>query len=236
MVGLASVAAAGLLSLMVTWWSNPIDTVNANRFDNAMFGMRYITPMGYAAFAFALGVTAGVLMRRTLPAMASTLVVFVAARLAESVWVRPYLMPPVHTDTALNIGNGIGFALTPAGLQVVANPPNIPNGWALSSAIVNNAGQAPSAAFFKSACPSIANNTGAAPGGGAGVSVKANNAAPQQAFQDCVTKLAAKYHEMVTYQPANRFWAFQGIERRSSSYWPSSWLACASGGVRHRLA
>ena len=96
-VGLVSVAVAGLLSLMVTWWSSPIDTANANRFGVAMFALRDITPMGYAAFAFALGVTAGVLMRRTLPAMASTLVIFVAARLAEATWVRPHLMPPVRT-------------------------------------------------------------------------------------------------------------------------------------------
>ena len=82
-VGLASVAVAGLLSLMVTWWSSPIDTANANRFGLAVFWLRDIAPMGYAAFAFALGATAGVLMRRTLPAMASTLVVFVAARVAE---------------------------------------------------------------------------------------------------------------------------------------------------------
>ena len=31
-VGLASVAVAGLFSLMVTWWSSPLDTVQANRF------------------------------------------------------------------------------------------------------------------------------------------------------------------------------------------------------------
>ena len=49
---------------------------------SAMFDQRDIVPVGYAAFAFALGVTAGVLIRRTLPAMAATLVVFVAVRLA----------------------------------------------------------------------------------------------------------------------------------------------------------
>jgi hypothetical protein len=212
-VGLISVAVVGLLSLMVTWWSSPIDTANANRFGDAMFSLRDITPMGYAAFAFALGVTTGVLMRRTLPAMATTLVVFVAARLAEATWVRPYLIPPVRTATALNQGNGIGFSLTPDGLQIMTNSPNIPNAWAISSDVVNNAGQAPTAAFMKSACPSLANGAQAGPPGGGATHVRVSGNGPgPQAFQDCIAKVAAKYHEVVTYQPASRFWAFQGIE------------------------
>jgi ABC-2 family transporter protein len=212
-VGLISVAVAGLLSLMVTWWSSPIDTASANRFGDAMFSLRDITPMGYAAFAFALGVTTGVLMRRTLPAMATTLVIFVAARLAEAQWVRPYLMPPVRTDSVLSPGNGIGISLTPGGLQVVAGPPNIANGWAISSEIVNNAGQAPTAAFMKAACPGMLNGAQLVPtdGGAKHVRVSGNGPGPQ-AFQECVAKVATKYHEVVTYQPASRFWAFQGIE------------------------
>ena len=34
----------------------------------------------------------------------------------------------------------------------------------------------------------------------------------QQAFQQCIDHLSAKYHQVVTYQPANRFWAFQTYE------------------------
>ena len=41
-------------------------------------GARHIASVGYAAFGFALGVTAGVLIRRTVPTMAVTLVVFAA--------------------------------------------------------------------------------------------------------------------------------------------------------------
>ena len=236
-VGLVSVAVAGLLSLMVTWWSSPIDTVNANRFGGAMFALRDITPMGYAAFAFALGVTAGVLMRRTLPAMASTLVVFVAARVAETDWVRPYLMPPVRADMALTPGNGIGFSLTPTGLQMVTNPPTIANGWGLSSELVNNSGHAPTTAFLKSACPSIANVAPAGPVvGRARVHVRVAGGPPQQAFQDCIAKVAAKYHEVVTYQPASRFWAFQGIETAIFIALGLLLVGLCFWWVRHRLA
>jgi hypothetical protein len=209
---------AGLLSLMVTWWSSPIDTVNANRFGDAMFGLRDIAPMGYAAFGFALGVTVGVMTRRQLPAMASTLVLFVAARVAEATWVRPHLMSPRQTDLPLALGNGIGFSLTPTGVQVVSNSPNLPNGWTLSSDIVNRAGQAPTSAVIKSACPGLPTGPpqGASAGAGIGVHaripVHSTSGAPNAVFQDCITKLSASYHQVVTYQPASRFWAFQGIE------------------------
>jgi hypothetical protein len=41
-----------------------------------------VAPIGYMLFALALGVCAGVFIRRTIPAMAATVAVFVAARFA----------------------------------------------------------------------------------------------------------------------------------------------------------
>src|SRR5438128_5225772 len=107
-VGLASMAAAGLFSLMVTWLSSPIDLVNGNRFAAGMFGERGITPIGYAALAFALGVTAGVLIRRTLPAMPTTILAFVAARVIMTLWVRQHLLAPTIRSLSLNAGS-MGF-------------------------------------------------------------------------------------------------------------------------------
>lgn len=48
-VGVASMAAAGLLSLMTSWWSSPIWTVNQNPFSH--FHNGDIAPVGYVAFA-----------------------------------------------------------------------------------------------------------------------------------------------------------------------------------------
>ena len=42
---------------MVTWWSSPIDRVNLTVFTS--FDQRDLVPVGYAAFAFALGAAAG---------------------------------------------------------------------------------------------------------------------------------------------------------------------------------
>jgi hypothetical protein len=111
LVGLASMAVTGLLSMMVTWWSSPIDQVNLNRF-TSVFDQRDIVPIGYAAFAFALGVAAGVLIRRTLPAMVTALVSFVVARAAITFWVRPHLMSPLHTTSSLHLTAGMTFNQT----------------------------------------------------------------------------------------------------------------------------
>jgi hypothetical protein len=101
LVGLASMTVAGLFSLLMTWWSSPIDRVNMSQFP--VFAQRGIVPIGYAAFAFALGVTAGVLIRRTLPAMATALGGFVVARVVVTYWVRPNLETPVHLAAALHM-------------------------------------------------------------------------------------------------------------------------------------
>ena len=96
LTGLAAMAAAGLLSLAVTWWSSPIDKAIADasgtgaapgpgllifpRLSPEMFDSRGIVPLGYAAFAFVLGVTTGVVLRRVLPAMAIVLALLSSSR------------------------------------------------------------------------------------------------------------------------------------------------------------
>ena len=75
-VGVASILAAGLISLMVTWWASPYDRLLGMPYN--VFDQRDLVPIAYALFAFALGVAAGALIRKTLPAMAVTLVGFTA--------------------------------------------------------------------------------------------------------------------------------------------------------------
>jgi hypothetical protein len=210
-VGLFSIAVAGLLSLMVTLWFHPIDRVNANQFAWTVFDVRDVTPIGYAAFAFALAVAAAVLIRRTVPAMAATLVGFVAARLAFTQWIRPHLLSPAHTTRSLSSATTLGFGASPTGggVSFSAARPYIPNAWSISSQIVDKAGHAPTTqalhAFLQRACPHI----GAPPAaGGSGTGTRQ---APTT-FQACVAQLSAKFHLAVTYQPASRYWTFQWLE------------------------
>jgi hypothetical protein len=181
LVAFASLAVAGLCSLMITWWSSPFDRVGMTQFP--AFSQRGIVPIGYAAFAFALGVAAGVLVRRTLPAMATSLVGFVAARAVVTLWVRPNLEAKIRTITALHMTPGMGFDQSRNGPISVTG--GHPGDWIFSDQLVNKTGHAVNGNFFSQAA--CLTNRG---------------------FAACVGKL----REVLVYQPARRYWAFQWYE------------------------
>jgi hypothetical protein len=182
LVGLAGIVVAGLFSLMMTWWSSPIDRVNGNGF-TSVFDQRGIVPIGYAAFAFALGVTAGVLIRRTLPAMATALGGFVFVRVAVTFWVRPHLETAVHTTSVLRMTSGMGFNQTNNGPLSVTG--GHAGAWVFSDRIVDSAGHAVGGNFLSQ---------------GACLQSRSSVA--------CIGKL----REVLVYQPASRYWAFQSFE------------------------
>jgi hypothetical protein len=212
LVGLASVAATGLLSLLVTWWSIPIDNSHANRFSTGLFGERNLVPLGYAAFGFALGVAAGLLIRRTVPAMAATLVAYLAVRMTFAYAVRPNLLSPKHESLPLDPAS-MGFGSTNGGPQtLMPNPPNLPNAWVYSTRIVDSAGHDLTSQVVAQTCPTLGNPTGGpqpAPGSRIRIAVPAG---VHNALEECVTKISADYHEVVTYQPAGRYWPYQILE------------------------
>jgi hypothetical protein len=218
-VGLTSIAVAGLLSLMVTWWASPLDRAGMNRY--ASFDQRAIVPLGYAAFAFVLGVTAGMLIRRVLPAMATTTVAFLTARIVATAWIRPFLLTPLHQQMALD-PTSAGYGSSCNGVSCVAtllgggprsslqpSIPNIPNAWFISTRIVDNAGNALTNKVLKADCPLIGTG-GPGPSGHDGHSEVPP--AVQQALHDCVAKVGTTYHEALTYQPASHYWALQYLE------------------------
>jgi hypothetical protein len=211
---LASMAVAGLLSFAVTWWSSPFDRITVDRFAPDVFSERGIVAIGYAAFAFMLGVAAGVVIRRTLPAMAVTLVGFVAVRQVFTIWVRSALVAPSHLNVALNAQTPMGFAKSLDGpLTLNPQPPDLPNAWVYSTHIVDEHGRALTADALSRACPGLGQFGPPGPPSAGGARVVAP--APQKvigALQDCIVKLGSTYHEVVAYQPANRFWTFQWIE------------------------
>src|SRR5262245_49566188 len=149
-VGLASALAAGLLSLVVTWWARPLDDAATTVY--ATFGQRDIAPIGYALFSFALGVAVGVLVRRTVPAMAVTLFVFVAVRVSSTYGLRPRILAPEHQVLALDpVRTGFGSAVSPSillnslfngGPTSALDPatPTIPNAWMYSTRVVDAQG------------------------------------------------------------------------------------------------
>lgn len=209
--GLAAMALAGLASWLVTWWAGPLDRAGLDQFGS--FDSRDVVPVGYAAFAFALGVLLGALLRRALPAMAATIVLFTAVRLAFRLLARPALLPPVTWALPLNpsttgYGSSGFLPLAPApSLQPAA--PDLPNAWITSITIVNGKGDELTSGELASTCPDIGRG-GGGPAGGSG-----HVQAPQSvvdATHDCIARIAATYHEVVTYQPASRYWPLQWYE------------------------
>jgi hypothetical protein len=202
LIGLASMATAGLLSLMSTWWYSPVNRaatfVNPNgpnrpdipaRLTPLMFGARGIAPIGYALFAFALGVALGVLIRRTLPAMAATLGAFTAVQLIMPNFIRPHLIAPLHSTLALKVSTIDLIMQSPGGNMFVGSSVNIPGAWVLSNTDVSATGK-PWSGPPTAACMS---NTAAA--------------------QACPNSLAALHlKEVVTYQPASTYWTLQWYE------------------------
>ena len=218
--GLASMAVTGLLSLILTWWFSPIDRVQANALTPSMFGVRGIAPVGYAAFAFALGVTAGVLLRRTIPAMAVTLAGFTAARLAVTYYVRPYLMGSLRAITPVVMSTGNGPSPTP-GAGVLK-----PGDWVLSAQTINGSGQVIGVYGGVGATGNIDFHVshGAVSLVGVGpcpntfpasaLGGPRNPAGPPASFntaaQECINKLGIR--DVVTYQPLSHYWPLQAYE------------------------
>ena len=91
-IALLLVAAAlwgAAVSAVVTWWSGTLNSLDGNRFDPGKFDVQNIMPVSYAIFGVALGLAAGALLRRVLPALAVTVAVFVAVRLSVETYSVP---------------------------------------------------------------------------------------------------------------------------------------------------
>ena len=195
--GAASVAAAGLASLMLTWWASPIDQASADRW--SALSQRDIIPAGAAAFAFTLGVTAGMLIRRTLPAMAVTLAVFTLSQFAMTA-AAPHLITPLRTTTAVSAAALQSTGVTGDGrLMAVPAPASIPGAWILSPGqqcgdtaacdVITATGQSAASLPATTACTTAGNG------------------------QACDAYIAALHlRQAVTYQPASRYWIYQWYE------------------------
>ena len=94
---LAAAAWAGAVSALVTWWSGPDNALQLDAFKPGRFDIMGIVPVGYALFATALGIAAGAVARRTVPALAATLAVFIAARFMITELARPHYMTAITT-------------------------------------------------------------------------------------------------------------------------------------------
>ncbi|WP_240687241.1 ABC transporter permease subunit [Amycolatopsis suaedae] len=199
--GLAAMAAAGVVSLLLTWAAGPADQMANDRFEAIVFSARHVAPVAYAAFAVVLGAVIGLLIRRTLPAMALTLLVFIAIQVAVPNLVRPYLMPPITISTPMtseainelrNLG-GLTDRPTIGGLT-------IPDAWVTDTSELLTADGRPLdvAQFNKCIEPGGSHDSRREGGGTFGAAAQ------------CLGDL--DLHVTASYQPNHRYWPFQWLE------------------------
>jgi ABC-2 family transporter protein len=101
LLALATAVGALALSAIVMWWRHPFDTLEG-RMTPSRFEIEGLVVPAYAVFALAVGVLAGALLKRTVPAMSAALLAFLAARLAVGNFLRPHYVAAEH-DTATGL-------------------------------------------------------------------------------------------------------------------------------------
>jgi hypothetical protein len=104
-LGTVSVLLAAGLSAVIAWYRRPLDLLGGG-LDITAFDLTGITPMAHTLFAFALGVAAGAVLRRSLPAAAGAFVCFLAVRVTVAGWIRPHFVTPVTRIEAFVPGSG----------------------------------------------------------------------------------------------------------------------------------
>jgi hypothetical protein len=197
LVGASCALVAGLLAWWVDRWTTPIR--EASRLDPRLpMGMTYaasgVAPLAYAVFAFALGVTLGMLVKRVLPAMVVTLVIFIVAQFSVGILVRPHLAPthtsigPVSSATLQN------FNISHDGITLSGDA-GVPGSWLLSRHMVDASGARvdvlPASLMHTSQCaPSLGKD-----------------------ITSCLDLIASKgYRQVSTYHLPSQYWRMQWTE------------------------
>lgn len=187
---LAAVLVTGAFSLLLTWNASRYDGFLGDRFGALTFASRNVAPLGYAAFAFVLGTVVGLAVRRTLPAMALTLVVFAVVQLIVPSMVREHLMTPVTSTVKFDqeaMGRSDSFGMSPEGARIIGY--TMAGAWSLTGeAPVVNADGSPYTEQQAVAC---------------------RQGLPSE---NMACMAGQNLHFSYTYQPAGRYWPFQWIE------------------------
>lgn len=185
-VGAALVGVA--LSLLFSWWRVPLDHLDGTLQPNTSFDFQGIVPIGYVLFAAALVAAAGTALRRAIPAVGLSLVVFLVTRVGIQTFVRPSLMMPLRKVTPASADPSISSTV---GRQA----------WVLGSGFSDRAGHViPDQRAFAiiETCKAHAPNL-----------AKGSNAM-QVMLKRCLD--SHHIYNLVIYQPSSRFWSLQALE------------------------
>jgi hypothetical protein len=184
LLAVAVTAAAGLFSLLLSWYYQPYFAAG-----NQALGLSEMTPffpglfdlhgVAFAAWtlaAFAIGALAGMLIRRIVPAIAATLAAYAGLAFAAGGLLREHYLAPLLTSG-----------------------PNVPAAaWVMSQWYTKGGKFAegfPPLGLMNRFCTSLPGGSGKPSWG---------------TFAQCLARHG--YPQWTSYQPASRFWPFQWIE------------------------
>jgi hypothetical protein len=152
--GLVIVGAA--MTAVITWYRAPMDRLTG-RFLPNIYDYEGLVPTAYILCGFGFAVLAGLLIRRSIPAMIAAFVPWLAIRLSVEFLLRPHFLAPVTVACSATPSGCSGHGNGGYGLNAIPPATGHIGDWVL--------------------------NPSAGPSG-----------------------------NLISYQPADRFWAFQGIE------------------------
>ena len=148
--GVLLTAATGAFTALFYWYFRPfLADGQVSEMLPLAFALLGVAFAAWTLFAFALAAFTGTLLRRTLPAMAVTLVVYIVLALATATAIRPHYFSPV-TEQGWNGGPGAGW--------VISSWVKAPDGQVLSQGDLNALSQHAPASVQNSASPDAFTN------------------------------------------------------------------------------
>jgi hypothetical protein len=187
-------AATGVLGFLADWYGGPFESAGlASRWQGGQFNVTVLTLPAWTLCSLAAGMFAGVLLGRVIAAMAAT-AAFAGGLIAlDFVWLHAWFLGITPGVTrASPSGTGLGVLNTfamPGGI------PGPPGSWLVSGWYTGRGGQRLSSVAVNSLVGKLDASKSAGP---------LNDPA----------RWLARHHDAywVSYQAADKFWVFQGVE------------------------
>lgn len=121
LLGVSLTAIALGFSAVFSWWYGAFDTVSSRMTTYGAYEVAGLTFAARTLFGFTLGALLGLLIRRTVPAMAATGAAWIAAMLASVTYLRPLIRRPVTVMGALAKGPNSGSGSITLNADVVSH-------------------------------------------------------------------------------------------------------------------
>ena len=123
-LAVAVTAVAGAFTVLFAWYNQPwVAAGYVTPFSARVFDLLGVAFAAWTLAAFAIGVLAGMLIRRAVPAIAATLAVYAGLAFATALWLREhYITPLVTTAPTCLVPRGSSITGTPRTASRSASP------------------------------------------------------------------------------------------------------------------